>query len=131
VLCYQEGLEFPPGGLANPESPAVRVMGLHGSIDLWVEIGNPSARKLHKASKAARQVIVYTYKKAELLIEEIKSNNVHRASEIKVFAFEPKFLQTLELQLEKNNHWTLLHQQGHLDIDTGRQQVSTDVQRFS
>jgi uncharacterized protein YaeQ len=61
-LTYQEGLEFTPGGLADPEAPALRKLGHHNSIDLWIEIGNPSARKLHKASKAAKEVSVFTYK---------------------------------------------------------------------
>lgn len=44
VLTYQEGLEFSPGGLADPEAPALRLLGNHNAIDLWIEIGNPSAR---------------------------------------------------------------------------------------
>lgn len=131
VLSFQEGLEFTPGGLNDPEAPALRSMGGQGAFDLWIEIGNPSARKLHKASKAARQVIVYTYKNAELLVEEIKTNDVHRAREIQIYAFDPKFLQALETQLGKNNRWSLLHQQGQLDVDNRGQIISSELRRIS
>lgn len=73
ALSFRPGLEFSPKGLADPEGPALQANGENGTIDLWIEIGNPAIRKLHKASKAARQVVVYTYKNAELLLSEINS----------------------------------------------------------
>lgn len=60
ALSYEEGLEFSSQGLADPESPALLKYGLHNSIDLWIEIGNASSRKLHKATKTAKKVIIYT-----------------------------------------------------------------------
>lgn len=131
ALSYQEGLEFAAAGLSDPETPALRALGTFGAIDLWIEIGNPSARKLHKASKTARLVRVYTYKSAEVLIEDIKNNDVHRAEEIEIFAFDSKFLANLEKDLGKNNRWSLLQQQGQLDIGTGKQSHTTEVRKFS
>ncbi len=130
ALVYKDGLEFTPSGLGDPEAPALWSKGVHGALELWVEIGNPSARKLHKATKAAKQVLVFTYKSAEVLLQEIKSQDVHRAREIQVFAFDPKFLQALEQGLEKNNRWSVLQQQGRLDIDTGTSSFSTEVRKF-
>ncbi len=131
ALSYQEGLEFTPGGLADPDSPALWARPDPHSIDLWIEIGNPSARKLHKAGKLSKRVIVYTYKSADVLIEDIKGNDVHRAEDIQIIAFEFSFLQTLELLLEKNNRWSLLRQQGRLDIDKGDRSVSTEMRYHS
>lgn len=131
VLSYQQGLEFTPGGLADPENPALRVEGGLNTIDLWIEIGNPSARKLHKASKTAKQVIVYTYKSPEVLVQEIRANDVHRANEIKIYALDPKALAELEPMMEKNNRWSILVQQGQIDINTGSQTVTTEVKDYS
>lgn len=129
ALSYEEGLDFSPGGLADPDAPALQKAGVHGTIDLWIEIGNPTVRKLHKGSKAANKVIVYTYKNPELLLETMKSGEVHKAGSIQVFAFDTKFIEELERLLEKNNKWSVLHQQGHLDIDTGHGAASTDLRR--
>jgi uncharacterized protein YaeQ len=131
ALSYQEGLEFSGAGLSDPDAPALQKLTAQGSIELWIEIGNPSARKLHKASKAARQVIVYTYKNADLLVEEMRINEVHRAAEIQIFAFDAKFLQLLEAQLGKNNSWSILVQQGQLDVNVGTTSLITEVRRVS
>lgn len=127
ALSYQENLEFSPSGLSDPEGPALKAVGKMGAIDLWIEIGNPSTRKLHKAGKAANNVVIYTYKNADVLMKEISEAKIHRSENLKIFAFETKFLEKLEGQLKKNNRWSLLHQQGQLDVDTGELQISTEL----
>ena len=130
ALSYQVGLEFSSGGLSDPEAPALQLLGKHNSVDLWIEIGNPSSRKLHKASKTARQVVIYTYKNAEVLIADIKANDVHRAQDIQIFAFEEKFIGALEKQLEKNNHWSLVVQENHLDISVNEQSIVAELKKY-
>jgi uncharacterized protein YaeQ len=126
-LSYEERLEFTPGGLADPEAPALRKLGLQNSVDLWIEIGNPSARKLHKASKVAKLVKVYTYKNPEVLLTEVRCGEVHRAQDLQMFAFEPKFLEAAAEKIEKNNRWTLLVQQGTLDLTIGEETLTGEV----
>lgn len=128
-LTYQEGLEFSPGGLGDPEAPALRKLGGHGNVELWIEIGNPSSRKLHKASKTAQQVLVFTYKNPEVLLAEVNGGDVHRADELQITAFDAGFLESLGKLLEKNNRWSLLLQQGQLDITVGEATLSTEMKR--
>ena len=116
ALSYQDGLQFSDEGLSNPDAPGLLKYGLHQSIDLWIEIGNASSRKLHKATKTARQVQVYTYKNPEVLMNEIKANDVHRAQDLEIFSFDEKFISTLEKNLEKNNRWSLVVQQNQISI---------------
>ncbi|MBX3033253.1 MAG: YaeQ family protein, partial [Bdellovibrionaceae bacterium] len=88
VLAYAlncgEGLEFSAQGLGDPDAPALRVNHVNGGTALWIEIGNPAARKLHKAAKAADVVKVYTYKDPAVLLREIAAEKVHRASELEI-----------------------------------------------
>ncbi len=119
ALSYQDGLEFSAAGLSDPEAAAMTVAGNQGSVDIWIEIGNPSARKLHKASKAAKVVRVYTYKNPEVLLQEIRNGEVHRADEIEIFAVDTKFLDAVAEKVEKNNRWSLLYQQGQIDLQAG------------
>jgi len=130
ALSFQQGLEFCAEGLSDPEAPALRSLGTHGAVDVWIEIGNPSAKKLHKAGKTARQVIVYTYKSADVLIEDIKKNGVHRAADIQIYALDMAFLNQLEDKMKSNNKWSVLVQQGHVDIGIGDQTISTDVRKY-
>lgn len=127
ALVYQEGLEFTPGGLSDPEAPALRVLGGHNTIDLWIEIGNASARKLHKAGKVAKNIMVFTYKNPEVLLDELRNQEVHRAQEIEIFSFDTRFLDSLSGHLEKNNRWSLLIQQGQLDINIGDHSIVGDI----
>ena len=50
ALNYQEGLKLTQG-IGNPDDPALEVKDLTGAITVWIEVGNPSARRLHKAAK--------------------------------------------------------------------------------
>ncbi len=129
VLSFEDGLEFSGSGLSDPEAPALKLTSPTGANLLWIEIGNPSAKKLHKANKNARKVVVYTYKSAEVLMEDIRNNDVFKAEEIEIFSIDSKFLTALEKQLDKNNRWSILHQQGNIDINTGKESFLTEVKK--
>jgi uncharacterized protein YaeQ len=116
VLAYalNSDVEFAAEGLSDPDQPALRRAGAHGAIDLWIEIGNPSARKLHRASKAASAVRVYTYKDPRPLVAE--AGEIPRAAEIEVFALGSSFLGELASHLERDSRWSLLVQDGLLTL---------------
>jgi len=130
-LSYQEGLEFSAKGLGDPESPAILVQGMNGPISLWIEIGNPTARKLHKATKIAKQVVIYTYKDPNVLINDIRSNDVHKASEIDIYWLDPKVLAEIEKKLQKNNVWAVMVQDGRLSIEAGGESFETELKKLS
>lgn len=131
ALNYQEGLEFSHAGLGDPDAPALSKPGVHGGIALWIDIGNPSVRRLHKASKAADQVLIYTYKNVASLVDQVKDGGVHRVADVKVYAIESKFLENLEGHLGKKNSWTVLHQQDRVTIGIGDEMIASDLRRVS
>src|SRR5262245_30761707 len=65
-LCYEEGIAFSKG-LSTTDEPAVWVKEPDGRIALWIDVGSPSPERLHKASKAAARVGVFTHRDPELL----------------------------------------------------------------
>lgn len=131
ALNFGDGLEFAPGGLSDPDAPALRALEPHGATRLWIEIGNPSARKLHKASKAAREVKVYTYKDPELLLKEIASEKVHQASRIEIRSLPQSLLNELAQTLQRDNQWTLVHTDGSLMIGIGERSLQAELGRHS
>jgi uncharacterized protein YaeQ len=118
VLNYEDGLAFSPG-LAEPDEPAIRLLDSNGTIAKWIDIGNPSARRIHKASKACKHVKIYTYKDPDVLKKEISNEGIHRADQIEIFSFEPKFLQSLVDLLGRDNHWTVMLIDGELVVTQG------------
>ncbi len=129
-LSYQDGIQFSSSGLSDPDAPALLAGGKNGSTDLWIEIGNPSDRKLHNASKTARQVVVYTYKNPESILNEIKAGSIHRGEDIHVYAVDPKILQTIASLLKKNNSWSIVRQTDQVTINIGEQSFSMDMKRL-
>ncbi len=63
ALEYREGLAFTKG-LADPDQPAIEERDLTGALRAWIDIGTPDAARLHRASKAAPRVAVYTHQDA-------------------------------------------------------------------
>lgn len=131
ALSYQSNLEFSPKGLSDPDGPALQVKNDNGVIETIIEIGNPSPRKLHKLMKAVKQVIVYTYKNPRLLINEIKSNEVHRSEEIEIYPLDPKILLDLENHLQKNNLWSMLIQDGRLNIEIPSHSFTMELKKLT
>ncbi len=129
VLNEREFLEFAPEGLGDPDAPALSAKTPRGEILLWIEIGNPGARKLHKAAKAAKQVKVYTYKKPEMLLEEIRDNKVYHAESIEIHAIDPKFLESIARRLERKNSWDILLHEGVLNVSIGEFTQATDLMK--
>ena len=119
-LNFREGLEF-SGGISTPDDPALKVTGLTGGIDLWIDIGNPTAKRIHKASKSAKQVLIYTYKDAQMLVEDFKTEEVHKLEAIGIYSLDPRFLSALGATLNRDNHWELTRNEGELYIGVGKQ----------
>src|ERR1700755_2949542 len=58
-------------GLSEPDEPAITVRDLTGALRAWIDVGSPDAARLHRASKAAPRVAVYTHKDAVQLVTKL------------------------------------------------------------
>jgi len=130
VLAYalnrQDGIEFSKG-IASPDDAAIYVKDLTGSILLWIDIGVPSARRLHKASKASKAVKVYTHRDPKLLFDEARGQAIHKVNAIEVISVSPKFITQLEQTLERDNRWALLRDGGELSVTVKDQTVHGEL----
>lgn len=130
-LCYQEGIVFSKGGLSDNDEPAIWIRDLQGNVRAWVEIGTPSAERLHKASKAAPRVVVFTHNDPELLKKAARSKAIYKADAIEIFALEGAFLDELDAATDRNARWTLVHTEGMLYVTSGDVSVTTAVTRHT
>jgi uncharacterized protein YaeQ len=129
ALSYELGIEFSPEGLSDPDAPCIRVLNLGGSPKVWIEIGNPSARKIHKASKASEKVKIYTYKDPQVLLNELNSETIHRRENLEIFSISPAFLEQLEKHVKKDNRWTLINMDGAIMINGEGFDLQSEVSR--
>lgn len=132
ILAYclnvQEGLEF-TGGISTPDDPALKVMGLTGGLDLWIDIGNPTAKRIHKASKSVKKVLIYTYKDPQKLLQDFKAEEVHHLGSIGIFSLDQRFLNGLGATLQRDNRWEMTHNEGQLYIGVGSESFEGKLTR--
>lgn len=118
ALEYDDILTFGPG-LCVADEPALSSMNDHGGQGLWLDVGAPSAERLHKASKAADTVVVYTHRDLQHLRKEWASRPIHKSDEIRVVSLPVSLLNDLEPTFQRNNAWTLLRTEGELYVTVG------------
>lgn len=106
-LEHAEGVEFSKGGLSDEDEPAVLQKNLRGEWMAWIDLGSPSPDRLHKASKLAPRVAVYTWKNAAQLAEAIRERKVHRADDLKLVALPQDTLDAIAATVDRQNTWEL------------------------
>lgn len=112
-LEYAEGIAF-SRGLAEPDEPPLSVRDLTGALRLWVEFGAPDAARLHKASKAAPRVAIYTHKDPLQLLRQYAGERIHRAEGIDLFAVDRALLAALTSRLDRRMAFQLSVMESHL-----------------
>jgi uncharacterized protein YaeQ len=127
ALSYESGLEFSEG-LCAPDEPAIRILE-NGETRLWIDIGNPSAKRIHKASKAARAVRIYTYKDPENLKREVAGETIHKVDRIEIYALEAGFLESLAGSLKRDNAWDVIHNDGELVVTAAGETYMSRIER--
>jgi uncharacterized protein YaeQ len=100
LLEYAEGIEF-SRGVSDPDEPAISVRDLTGRIVTWIDIGTPDAARLHRASKAAERVAVYTHKDPTQLLRQLAGERIHQADALELYAFDRALIAALVAQLER------------------------------
>jgi uncharacterized protein YaeQ len=106
LLEYVEGIEFSKG-ISDPEDPAIAVRDLTGRIRTWIDIGMPDAARLHKASKAADRVAVYTHRDVANLLRNLAGERIHRAEALELHAFDRALIAALASRLERRMVFSL------------------------
>jgi uncharacterized protein YaeQ len=118
ALEHREGLAFGKG-LCVAEDPAVSVPDDQGGTALWIDIGAPSAERLHKASKYAGEVCVYTHKDIAKVTGAWVGKTIHRAERIRVVGLPAEVVQPLAERLGRSNAWSVLRTAGQLYVTAG------------
>ncbi len=129
ALEHADGLDFSKGGVSDDDEPALVQRDLRGDLVAWIEIGAPSPDRVHKASKAAPRVVIYTWKNPDQLAESIRERRVHRDPEL--FALDAEFLDAVAATLDRNNKWDLAVTGGQLYLTVGDKLFESSVRRIA
>jgi uncharacterized protein YaeQ len=131
ALSFEEGLAFSKGGLSAVDEPPLSLRDPTGRWLAWIEIGMPSADRLHKATKQAPRVELYTTQELTPLLRELESRSIHRQAEIAVWQIEANFVAGLEAKLQKNLNFELTRSDGQLWANIDGDAIEGAIRRRS
>lgn len=117
-LLHEEGLEF-GAGLSTAEEPALWTRTPEGDVTRWVDVGAPSAERLHKASKLAGRVDVWSAKPRAVLAQAWSGQRIHGADAIAVTLLPAAFIEALVETLDRRVAWVVTRTEGCLSVSTG------------
>jgi uncharacterized protein YaeQ len=116
-------------GLSTTDEPAVWIKGLDGRVKLWLDVGQPSAERLHKASKAAERVAVCSFQDPAAFRRPLVGARIHRAADIELVTLPAELLEPLEAQIERRMDWDVAVSGGQLYVTTGAQTLAGEIRR--
>jgi uncharacterized protein YaeQ len=125
-LEHRDGLAF-SRGLADPDQPALEVRDLTGTLLAWIEVGAPDAARLHRASKAAPRVAVYTHHDAERYWSSLAGERIHNADALELYGLDRALVATLVARLERRMAFDLSVTDGMLYLTLGKELLSGPV----
>jgi uncharacterized protein YaeQ len=130
ALEYREGIAFSPG-IAEPDQPAIAVRDLTGTLVAWIDIGVPDAARLHRASKTAPRVAVYTHKDPRTLVKALSGERIHRADSLALYAIDRELIAGLVERLDRRMRFALSVTDRHLFVTIGEHSLSGSVEAVS
>jgi uncharacterized protein YaeQ len=127
-LEFTEGIGFSPG-VADPDQPALCVRDLTGVYRAWIDIGSPDAARLHKASKAAPRVAVYTHKDPAVLLSQLAGERIHRAEALEIYSFDRELLAGFVARLDRRTAFDLSITDRHMFLNIGGATLTGEIAR--
>lgn len=128
-LEYAEGIAFSKG-VSDPDDPTVSVRDLTGTITTWIEIGLPDAARLHKASKAAPRVAVYTHKEPSVWVRQLAGERIHKVDQIECYVLDRDLVEALVERLDRRLSFDLSVTDGELFVNLGNTTLTGSIHRL-
>src|SRR5678815_4701917 len=66
-----------------------------------IDVGTPDAARLHRASKAATRVVVYTHKDPRQFLSRLAGEKIHRADKLELYAIDRALVSALVARLDR------------------------------
>jgi uncharacterized protein YaeQ len=125
-LEYTEGIAL-TDGVSSGDDPAIVVRDLTGRLTAWIEIGLPSAERLHRGHKLAGRAAVYTHRGITQVLGELNGHGIHRAGDIPVIELDRTFVTALAESLDRRSALSLSITEGQLYVDVGDRHLESHL----
>jgi uncharacterized protein YaeQ len=99
-------------------------------LQVWIDVGAPESARLHRASKAAPRVAVYTHKDAVQLAARLGGERIHRIDALELYAMDFDWLSNLAQRLQRRTELALTVSEQHLYLSLGEETLSGVIKRI-
>lgn len=130
AVFHEEGIALGPP-LTDEMEPTIAVRDLRGDLQAWIEVGSPSADRLHRASKACKRVVVLVDGDTRSFLREVGTRAIHKVESIEAFALAPAFLDAVGAALDRTTKWQLVVTGGTLYLTTGGKTYEAELERLT
>jgi uncharacterized protein YaeQ len=127
---YDEGIAF-SNGLFEPDEPTIAIRDLTGMLRVWIDVGAPEAARLHRASKAAPRVVVYTHKDPRQLSARLGGERIHRIEALELYALDQEWLASLAVRLERRMTFSLTIAEQHVYLTLGEATLPCVIEKIA
>jgi len=120
ALSYEEGITFSKGGLSSTDEPPIAIFDLTGQMLAHIDIGSPSAERLHRCAKLCKRYSVFTTASTDHFARELKTREVFRAESIPIFFLPLEVVDGIGERMEKATAFELVRTDGQLYVTMGK-----------
>jgi uncharacterized protein YaeQ len=125
-LEYQEGIALTEG-VSSGDEPALLVRDLTGRVTAWIEVGMPDASRLHRGSKLAGRVAVYTHRDTRQLLAQLAGERIHRAADVRIRSFDRALVEEVAASLDRRTAMAVSVTHGELYLTIGARTLTLPI----
>jgi uncharacterized protein YaeQ len=125
-LEYEEGSALTEG-VSSGDEPAVLVRDLTGRVTAWIEVGMPDAARLHRGSKLAGRVAVYTHRDVRQLLAQLAGERIHRADQMRLRSFDRTIVEEIASLIDRRTSMAVSVSGGELLVSIGDRSITLPI----
>jgi uncharacterized protein YaeQ len=125
-LEYEEGIALTEG-VSSGDEPAVLVRDLTGRVTAWIEVGMPDAARLHRGSKRAGRVAVYTHRDVRQLLAQLAGERIHRADQMRLRSFDRTIVEEIASLIDRRTSMAVSVSGGELLVSIGDRSITLPI----
>ena len=127
-LEYAPGIEF-SRGLSDADDPPIAIRYATGAMQVWIDVGTPSAERLHRAAKAVPRVAVYVHKDPRQWLDGLDGARIHRRDALEIYVVDRVFISAIAARLDRRVSFALSISDSDLSASFDDGTVSGSIRR--
>lgn len=130
AICFEDELAF-GRGISTTEEPDLWSRELDGRVRHWIEVGQPSGKRLVRASRRAERVSVFAYGPGFDPWWNALQSDVAATGNVSVRRLPDRLVEGLAGRLARSNDWSVALSGGQLFVDAkGAGSLECELERL-